>query len=155
MGATSGAARIAEAGGCEALLRGVAGPDPLLAQAAAHALELVAFGGPVSRERAVNDGAVEMLLSALKAHRSASELQEAVLAALQTVIEKNPDCQQIERLAAANGIPSIVTSLGEHKEDQKVQYWGRLLMQAICSESRDLRAEALRKLHYQGVELEL
>jgi len=150
-----GAARVAEAGGCEVLLQAIEGPDPLLAQAAAHALELVAFGGPLPRQRAVSDGAVEVLLSALKAHRSAAEMQEAVLAALQTVVEKKPDCQQIERLAAANGIPCIVTSLGEHKADQKVQYWGRLLMQLICSENRDLRAEALRKLHYQGIELEL
>jgi hypothetical protein len=115
----------------------------------------VAFGGPLSRQQAVNEGAVEVLLSALKAHRGAAEMQEAVLAALQTVIEKNPDCQQIERLAAANGIHAVVTSLGEHRSDQKVQYWGRLLMHSVCNENRDLRTEALRKLHYQGIELEL
>merc|ERR1719247_266325 len=140
----SGAARVAEAGGCKVLLLAIRGPDPLLAQAAAHALELVAFGGPLPRQQAVSEGAVEVLLSALKAHRRAAEMQEAVLAALQTVIEKNPECEQIERLAAANGIHAVVTSLGEHRSDQKVQYWGRLLMHSVCNEHRDLRTEALR-----------
>lgn len=150
-----GAARVAQAGGCAILLTAIAGPDTLLAQAAAHTLELVTFGGPVPRQLAVSSGAVETLLSALKAHRSAPDMHEAVLAALQAVIEKDPDCQQIERLAAANGIPLIVSSLGENRSNQKVQYWGRLLMHAVCSENVNLKAETLRKLHYQGIELEL
>jgi len=153
-----GAARVADAGGCEAMLLAL-GPahsqDPLLAQAAAHALELVAFGGPLPRGRAVSDGAVEVLLSALKAHRANAAVQLAVLAALQTVVERNPDCQQIDRVSKCNGINNIVSSLGEHKSDKQVQYWGRLLLQGICASNRDLRAEALRKLHYQGIELEL
>lgn len=153
----NGAARVAQAGGCEALLLAMAhdAQDPLLAQAAAHALELVAFGGPVPRQRAVDDGAVEALLSVMKVHRAASELQHAALASLQTIVERNPDCQQAERLVAADGIQRITTVLGEHKGDQQVQYWGRLLLHDMCTHNRDLRADALRKLHYQGIELEL
>merc|ERR1712139_477586 len=95
-----GATSVAEAGGCEAMLVAL-GPahsqNALLAQAAAHALELVAFGGPSARERAVSSGALEVLLSVLKVHRSNADVQQAVLAALQTITERNPDCQQIER----------------------------------------------------------
>lgn len=155
----NGAMTVAEAGGIEAMLLAAGSAhahDPLVIQAVAHALELVAFGGPLPRQRAVSNGAVEVLVSALKVHRGAVEdLQQAVLAALQTIVVRNPDCQQVERFAAADGIQRIVTCLGEHRADTQVQYWGRLLLHDVCTENRDLRTEALRKLHYQGVELEL
>lgn len=156
--ACHGAARVAEAGGCEGILLAMGSmhsQNTLLVQAAAQTLELVAFGGPSQRKRAVDAGAVEGLASVLKVHRSNADVQQAVLAALQTIVERDPDCQQIDRLAAADGISRIIASLGEHKADQQVQYWARLLLHDVCTENRELRTEALRKLHYQGIELEL
>lgn len=153
-----GATVVADAGACKAIANALSlwhSDDALVVQAAAHALELIAFGGPRSREHAVKDGALEALLGATRKHKSSAFVQQAVLAALQTLIEKSPDCQQVERVAAANGIQIIVTILGDHKADRQVHYWGRLLIQMICQDHMDLKAETLRKLHYQGVEMEI
>lgn len=156
--ASMGATVVADAGACKAIANALSlwhSEDALVVQAAAHALELIAFGGPRSREHAVKDGALEALLGATKKHKSSAIVQQAVLAALQTLVENNPNCQQVERVAAANGIQIIVTILGDHNTDKQVQYWGRLLIQNICEDHKDLKAETLRKLHYQGIELEL
>jgi hypothetical protein len=153
-----GADKVAEAGGCKAIALALSGNycgDPLLVQAAAHALEIIAFGGPRGRERTVRHGAIEALLAALKMHRTSVDVCQAGLAALQAIVEKDPDCQQAERFAKANGISNIVSTLGEHKSDKQVQYWGRLLLHSLCEDNRDLKAEAMRKLHYQGIDLTL
>lgn len=154
--ADGGATRVAASGGCQAVVIaiGAHSTDVLLLQAAAQALELIAFGGSTSRERAVEDGAVEALLGVMKAHRHVQPVQQAALAALQTLVEKQPDCQQAERVAAAGGIAAVVTSLGDSKTNRQIQYWGRMLLQNLCAENRDLRAEAIRKLHYQGIEID-
>lgn len=156
--ASMGATVVADAGACKAIANALNiwhSDNALVVQAAAHALELIAFGGPRPREHAVKDGALEALLGATKKHKSSAIVQQAVLSALQTLVEKNPNCQQVERVTAANGIQIIVGILGEHKADKQVQYWGRLLIQNICEDHIDLKAETLRKLHYQGIELEL
>mmetsp|Transcript_68504 Transcript_68504/g.120016 ORF Transcript_68504/g.120016 Transcript_68504/m.120016 type:complete len:242 (-) Transcript_68504:76-801(-) len=152
-----GASRVAAAGGCRAVViaMGAHAGDVLLLQAAAQALELIAFGGSVSRERAVEEGAVEALLSMLKAQRHVQPVQQAALAALQTLVEKHPDCHQVERVAAAGGIATIISTLGDNKTHKQIQYWGRMLLQILCNENRDLKSEAVRKLHYQGIEMDL
>lgn len=152
-----GALRISEARGCEAITiaMNANSGNALLAQAGAQTLELIAFASPETRQRAVEDGALEALLSVLKVHRHSVDAQQAALAALQTLVERNPDCQQVERVAAAEGIALIITTLSDHRAERQVQYWGRLLLQNICLGNRDLKAEAVRKLHYQGIEMEL
>lgn len=152
-----GASRVAAAGGCRAVIvaMGAHSGDVLLLQAAAQTLELIAFGGSVSRQRAVEEGAVEALLGMLKAQRHVQPVQQAALAALQTLVERQPDCHQVERVAAASGIATIISTLGDHKTHKQIQYWGRMLLQSVCSQNRDLKAETVRKLHYQGIEMDL
>eukprot|EP00747_Dinoflagellata_sp_TGD_P163566 gnl/TRDRNA2_/TRDRNA2_182350_c0_seq1.p1 gnl/TRDRNA2_/TRDRNA2_182350_c0~~gnl/TRDRNA2_/TRDRNA2_182350_c0_seq1.p1 ORF type:complete len:302 (+),score=69.92 gnl/TRDRNA2_/TRDRNA2_182350_c0_seq1:72-908(+) len=150
--ATNGAELIARAGGCQAIVAAMAAhpADALLQQVACHALELIAFGGSVPKARAVSDGAPEALVQTLKMHHAATAVLQAALAALQAMIEGIT-----ESVSKAGGISAVTAALVEHKGDQQVQYWGRLLLQVACGENFDIRREVLRTLHYQGIEMDL
>jgi len=150
-----GAGHVARSGGCAAIVAALDAhrADPLVLQAACHALELVAFGGVAARTLVVADGAAEALVRVLKEASGQAHALQAALAALQALIERNPECTQ--KVADAGGIAAIVNVLGSSKNDRQIQYWGRLLLQGLCTENRSLRTEAVRKLHYQGVDMEL
>lgn len=128
--------------------------DALVQQVACHALELLAFASPDAKAQAVTDGAVEAVLGVLRTHRKNEHVVLGALAALQALVEDEPDSQQ--RLQRESGAPSIVAAMAEHRDLPQTIAWGRLLLQGLClAGDPELRAEVLRKCHYQGIDLEL
>eukprot|EP00929_Paragymnodinium_shiwhaense_P055562 TRINITY_DN27838_c0_g1_i1.p1 TRINITY_DN27838_c0_g1~~TRINITY_DN27838_c0_g1_i1.p1 ORF type:complete len:299 (-),score=105.05 TRINITY_DN27838_c0_g1_i1:106-1002(-) len=125
----------------------------LLQQVACHALEILAFASDSAKEKAVASSAVEAILQVLRYHKKHVKVQQAALAALQALVCGSPGTQK--RMADAGGIPAAVTTLVEHKKNQSVQYWGRLLLVALCAGNKELRLETVRKLHWQGMEIDL
>merc|ERR1712176_673992 len=100
--------------------------------------ELVAFGSSEGRAAAVTDGAVEAEIKIIKTHRKSIDLLQAAIAALQALIE-DPDCQR--QISKAGGIAALVAALGEHRENQQIQYWGKLLLQGLANANSELRTE--------------
>jgi len=150
-----GAKHISDAGGCAAAVAAMnAHPGhALVQQAACHALELIAFGGPEPRTRAVADGAVETTVRAMKAHKENSDIQHAALSTLQALVEESSDAAK--RFSDASGPAALVSSLVMHKKDAQVQYWASLLVRTLSEWSTDVRVDIQRKCHYQGIELDL
>jgi len=127
--------------------------DALVQQVACHALELIAFGGAVPCSRGVAEGVVGAVLRVLKTQRGKVGALRAALAALQAILSDGEGARQ--RVVTGGGLKAIVDILGDAKGDANIQYWGRLLLQSLCAENHDLRAEAARKLHWKGIELDL
>lgn len=150
-----GADQLAELGACSACVAAMKAhkDDALLQQVACHALEILSFASDVARDKAVEDSAIEAALQVLKLHQKHAKVQQSALAALQAMVSQGAETQK--RMGDAGGIPATVATLSVHKTNQSVQYWGRLLLMALCSGNRDLRLETVRKLHWQGMEVDL
>eukprot|EP00404_Azadinium_spinosum_P061420 CAMPEP_0180716542 /NCGR_PEP_ID=MMETSP1038_2-20121128/13509_1 /TAXON_ID=632150 /ORGANISM="Azadinium spinosum, Strain 3D9" /LENGTH=239 /DNA_ID=CAMNT_0022748977 /DNA_START=66 /DNA_END=783 /DNA_ORIENTATION=+ len=122
------AVQLGDAGACNAIRAAMDAlpSDALVQQAACHALELLAFGGEGPRSQAVADGAVEAGVRALKGHRNNGHTLQAATAALHAMIEDGPE--SVQRLTKAGGIAAIVSALSDCRDEQQLQYWGRLLL---------------------------
>lgn len=149
---------IARAGGLEAVVAAIlAHPtDASVQQSGSHALELLVFGGAERQARAIELGAVEALVVALNNHRrglgAVEALVVAVLAALQSMLGGIPE--QGHRLKEAGTINAVVSAISDGKGDRQVQYWGRLLLQTLCSE-HGMKKDVTRALHWSGIDMEL
>ncbi|CAE7457283.1 unnamed protein product [Symbiodinium natans] len=154
---------LGDAGACEQIQRSLeAHPNTAaLHQAALQALELVAFTGTEARLKALRCGLPEAVVASLKRFRSDAHVQQACLAALQALLEDStvgsttmdaepPSCQ--ETVAKLGGIAAIVGALADHREDAQLQYWGQVVLTALCQDNVTLRAEAQQKCHWQRIE---
>ena len=149
---------LAEAGACEVIKTSVeAHANAPLHQAALQALELIAFTGSEARARAIHCGCPEVVVASLKRFRSDANVQQACLAALQALLEDSngaedaeANCQ--ETVAKSGGIAAIVGALADHREDAQLQYWGQVVLTALCHDNVKLRAEAQQKCHWQRIE---
>mmetsp|Transcript_32673 Transcript_32673/g.61405 ORF Transcript_32673/g.61405 Transcript_32673/m.61405 type:complete len:240 (+) Transcript_32673:118-837(+) len=144
---------LAKAGACEALKASLEQhPSAALHQAACQALELIVFTGGQAREDAMNCGCPEALVASLKRFRSDANVQQACLAALQAILGDSETCQ--EAIARSGGIAAIVGALADHRDDVQLQYWGQVVLTALCHDNVKLRAEAQQKCHWQRIEID-
>lgn len=152
---SDGGLALAQAGACAAVRAAMDAHsgDPLVQQAACHATEVLAFGSPEVRSQAVSDGTGQAVMNAIKRHRANAFVQQAALPALHAMAEDGE--QLLEQVKKAGTIAAIVAALSDHKDDPQVQNWGQLALRGLCSQSDELRTEALRKCHWQGLELDL
>ena len=149
---------LAKAGACEVIKSSLeAHTNAALHQAALQALELIAFTGSEARARAINCGCPEAVVASLKRFRSDANVQQACLAALQALLEdscgteaEEANCQ--ETVAKSGGIAAIVGALADHRDDAQLQYWGQVVLTALCHDNVKLRAEAQQKCHWQRIE---
>eukprot|EP00933_Yihiella_yeosuensis_P037163 TRINITY_DN31049_c0_g1_i1.p1 TRINITY_DN31049_c0_g1~~TRINITY_DN31049_c0_g1_i1.p1 ORF type:complete len:297 (-),score=88.05 TRINITY_DN31049_c0_g1_i1:89-913(-) len=148
-----GAVLIAQAGGCAAACSAMDSHPEVAAvqQAACHAVELIAFAGPELRAQVLADGCAEAVIQALKKFRGNSAVTQACLAALQPLAE-DKECQA--RLEKVGGMAAIISALADTKENAQVMYWGQIVMEGMCAGNSELRQEAIRKCHFQKIELE-
>lgn len=144
---------LAQAGACAAARCAMEAHenDADVQQAACHAIELMAFGGPEPRSQAIIDGCPEAILQALKKFRDKAFVIQACMASLQALIE-DVECQQ--RLVKAGALTVVITALGDCKDNAEVTYWGQLLINGLCNGNAELRQEAVRKCHFQKIELD-
>ncbi|CAJ1437469.1 unnamed protein product [Effrenium voratum] len=143
-------------------------------QAACQALELVALGAQEDQNvssglgglgsfetlasAAVQDGLVETLIGSLKRFRADGHVQQACLAALQA-LQSGQSGQSgqssgsvSEAVAKAGGIAAIIGALADHRDNAQLQYWGQVVLAALCHDNLELRADAQRKCHWQKIE---
>ncbi|OLP88468.1 hypothetical protein AK812_SmicGene30205 [Symbiodinium microadriaticum] len=156
---------LADFGACEAIQKALeAHPNvAALHQAALQALELLAFTGTEARLKALRCGCPEVVVASLKRFRTDAHVQQACLAALQALLEdsavgtstdseEESNCQEI--VAKLGGIAAIVGALADHREDAQLQYWGQVVLSALCHDNVKLRAEAQQKCHWQRIEVD-
>ncbi|CAE6972437.1 unnamed protein product [Symbiodinium sp. CCMP2592] len=155
---------LSDFGACEAIQKALeAHPNvAALHQAALQALELLAFTGTEARLKALRCGCPEVVVASLKRFRTDAHVQQACLAALQALLEdsavgttdseEESNCQEI--VAKLGGIAAIVGALADHREDAQLQYWGQVVLSALCHDNVKLRAEAQQKCHWQRIEID-
>lgn len=152
-----GASKVAEAGAC-AVVTAAMDRFPnhaLVQQVACGVLELVAFGGVEPRARAIKEGAVEAVTKALKAHRTSANIQLAALAALQAFASGDEVLDCGKRFSDTGGVHGLIASLGDHKEDAWVQYWGNCFIRSLGAKNPELRTEIQRQCHWKNITLDL
>eukprot|EP00440_Ansanella_granifera_P033135 gb/GFBE01035952.1/.p1 GENE.gb/GFBE01035952.1/~~gb/GFBE01035952.1/.p1 ORF type:complete len:256 (+),score=50.49 gb/GFBE01035952.1/:1-768(+) len=154
LGASEGPLVLAKAGACKAASESMAShpADATVQQAACHAIELIAFGGAEPRAQAHVSGCAQAVLKGLQQFRKDAAVQEANLAALQALIHEEPECR--EAVTKAGGLAAIIGALADHRDNAQVQYWGEVLLAGLCRDNAELRQEAMRKCHFQKLEID-